>query len=564
MEKKKTFLKNNYWMAFPIIHIIASFFYEHAFFNFDFNLGTMNSIQLGESVSNSFEFILTYVISKIFAVVLIWMLWKLIFAIIEKKIPGKILIIFGCLFVLFTAICLIKWPMSMVGDGTSDHLITYLYAKSFVPYYWHSIFTGCLYAACLMVVPTAFSIPVFQSLMFFSVLGYVFSIIDRYTESKGKHKWAKYLILIMVFTPHFIDLISNSWRCCYYAILALLFFAMILETVLLEEKAGIKKLIIAMMIAALLSVWRSEGIFYGIFGFFALLIWGYRYKVKKVILWMAIFFVTFFLLGRPATIGQEKYYGNDYLIVCFINPLTNILNDTNNNLSYEGAEEDIAAIEAVVPISVLRQYGYLGYLSNNYAKGFEDIDQSGASKEAGSAFVKASIRMIVHNPKTYIKTQVNFWLTSFDVERKCYIEKFNGEKEEYLGFSREIWDKGSALLYSEPGVQAWIDNETRESLMYTVETIRGYYSVAWKGQGRFVPQFLGFLLLMVLDLSIVVTEIVNVFRKRRSNLIFGWIGMLLLVVMAATILTMPSAYVAYFYTFIYCSVMFIILYSTRY
>ncbi len=563
MDKKKTFIKNNYWMLFPIIHIIASFFYERAFFNWDMNLGAMFAVPINESVSNASEFVITYIFSKAIACVFIWLIWKLIFGIIKKQISAKVLVIFGTLFVLYCLACVIKWPQSMIGDGGSDHLITYLYAKSFVPYYWHAIFTGCLYSACFMVVPTAFALPVLQCLMVFGVLGYIFDILDRYTEKIGKFKWAKYLTLVAVISPLFLDLITNSWRCCYYAILTMLFFAMILETVLLEDKASIRKIIIVMIIAAILAVWRSEGILYGAPGFFAMLVWGCRYKWKKVVLWMLLFCSVFYLLGRPGKIGQEKYYGKDYLMVCFVSPLANIFNDSNNNLSYEGANDDIAAIEAVVPISVLRQYKYMGYLSNNYSKGYVDIDQSGATKEEGAAFVKASISIILHNPGTYVKSQINVWLDSFDYDKRLYIEEYIGEKDEYKGFSLAMWNDGKAELLGDAGVNSWANNATKNRAMYFIDKCSDKYIKIWEGKSFFNFKLLGLLALVLMDCVIALAEIINIFKKRYRDMMFGGMSLVLLAVLAATILMMPTPFVAYFYTFVYCSFMVGVFYGIR-
>lgn len=563
MEKIKIYLKNNYWIVFPIVHIIASFIYERFYFYWNTQIGNMFAVPINASVGNGVEFFTAYIISKLISIAFIWMIWKLVFAIIGKKIPLKTILIFGILFVGFCAACVAKWPQSIIGDGGSDHVITYLYAKSFIPYYWHSAYTSCLYAACFMVAPTAFSLPVLQCLMVISVLGYVYTIIDRYTTKIDKFKWAKYLTFFALISPMFIDFLTNSWRCCFYAILAILFFAMIIEIVLLEDSPKVKKLIAAMIIGAILSVWRSEGIIYGILGFLALLIWGYRYKLKKIVIWMLLFCVTFFILGRPSAIGQDKYYGKDYLMVCFVNPLANIFNDSNNNLTYDGAKEDVEAIEKVVPVSVLAQYAYHGYLSNNYSKGFVDIDQTGASDEEGGAFIKAAIRIILHNPKTYVKTQVNIWFKSFDFTKYLYIEDYSGEKDKYNGFSFAMWETGEAELYKEAGVVSWQNNPIRIKGMNFIDEYWGRYNKLWSGKGFLNFKFLGLLVLIFIDCVIAVVEIIEWFKRNRRDTIFGLIALMLLAVIAATILMMPTPYIAYFYTFIYCSFMLGVIYGVR-
>lgn len=573
----KNFIRKYYRLIFPVIHILTSFVYERFFFIWDTSLSGIWSVPVKDNVSNEFEFWMTYGISKIISIVLIFLIWKLVFAIIDKKIRKKTLIIFGILFIICAAINVLEWPESIIGDGASDNVIAYYYSLRFIPYYWQSIFTGCLYSACFMVAPTAFALPVLQPLALSCVMGYAYTVIEKYTEETGRLKWTKYLVLTLILLPQFYDMMSNPWRCCLYTIIVILFFTMIIDAVINgkgeavtdkseiisenKRRAAINKHVITVMfLAVILSVWRSEGILYGALGFLAMLIWGCRYRWKQIVLYMLLFFSVFYLAGRPSAIGQKKYYGNDYLKVCFINPLSNIFNDSEANLDYDGAEEDIAAIEKVVPVSILRQYNYFGYLSNNYSKGYEDIDQSGSSDEDGSAFTKAAIRIILHNPVVYIKTQLRAWELSLNYDFKYYIEPYHYEKDTIESFPKTMWEQGNDAVYESTGVSEWGGLNLKKRIMWKLDLIRAYYIFGWNETDI---KFYGHILLIVLDLAMVIWEISDIFRKKYKDLAFGWIAVLLLGVLAATVLMIPATYEAYFHSFNLMSYLLVIIFAVR-
>lgn len=190
----KKLLPRNIEMIFPIIHFLLTFLWERSLFlfsssNWDYFITEARS----DYVSNTAESVIVYIISKILAGLLIFLLWKLIFAIIKKRISKSKIVLFGIIYLIGFVIGIISFP-SIFGLEI-DNFTNYMQAIRFLPNYWQSIFTGTVYIGCMMVIPHPFSIFMFQWLSFVIVIAYVYTGIERFLQ-KGK---CKYIALLFLF-----------------------------------------------------------------------------------------------------------------------------------------------------------------------------------------------------------------------------------------------------------------------------------------------------------------------------------------------------------------------------
>ena len=75
----------------PLIHFAASFFYERLVFIFGCDYSIVAAKPLNDSISDRFEYYVTYAITKVLAAIMIWYFWKALFALkdcIAKKSPA--------------------------------------------------------------------------------------------------------------------------------------------------------------------------------------------------------------------------------------------------------------------------------------------------------------------------------------------------------------------------------------------------------------------------------------------------------------------------------------------
>lgn len=169
----KKFLKNNTENILPLIHFLLTFVWERIIFDFSSHnslKSLFGTVTRNNYISDQVEFIIVYTVSKIFAGLLIWFMWKLIFKITKREICKIKILLFGIIFLVGVIIGIFSYPSTFALE--IDNYINYLQAIHFFPTYWHSIYTGVIYAGCMLVIPHPFSIFVFQWLFFIIVPGF--------------------------------------------------------------------------------------------------------------------------------------------------------------------------------------------------------------------------------------------------------------------------------------------------------------------------------------------------------------------------------------------------------
>ena len=267
---------------------------------------------------------------------------------------------------------------------------------------------------------------------------------------------------------------------------------------------------------------------------------------------MVMTFGTFFV---PQKLGDIKYYGKDY---SFINSFPVLKNILCSGISYEGAGDDLTALNAVVPWEAIRYYGMDGYRRYNYASGRKDINQSLASDATASAYMKAYYRMVLQNLPVYGKTQASMLLKAIMVIENEYVVGCDRPPDPDLQpWTLESWDIGREDLENERFVEAWMNGEIHQR--FSAFALKGINRI----EGLFRKIYFYSLILILIPLF----EIFLFFKegirliKRKKNL-FGLAGIafLLLGQAAAIALVMPAGVLVYFHAYYYCSFILCLIY----
>ncbi len=537
MDKKKL------RFLFPLIHFLASFGYERLLFLFNEFDSMYTEALYPEVISDKTEYILTYIVTKLFAGVFICLLWQLVFLIVDRKIPRKVFATFAVIFCLGVVVGLLVWPECY---GISiDNYITYYYALRFIPFYWHHMFTGCIYGAMMMVIPVTAAIALLQWLFLVWTVGYLFFRIYKSSRFKKNTEWFALGLLLL---PEFFEVAVNPYRNVLYTILCINFFTVITMDALDKVSLDKGRIIYLVSVGSIVTLWRSEGLVLGVLGVLAAVFAGYRANLKKAAFAIAIFAACVFVIGRPQKIGNAKYYGNDYLIVSSIRPIQYILNSEYSNLTYDGAGEDIAAVEAIVPLNVLKQWGLYGYVSNNRAQGREDIDQSFASKEEKSRFIKAYVRLGIHNIKPCLVSQLNYFYKAMGIDFQYYAPEYRGEDTGMPEYRLAAWDKGMQEFSQNASMGAWQNSSLRTAGYNIFAQIRDKYIVFLDAVGLSVFAHVA---MLALTIALLIREFVNVIRKKYDKLFLGLMLLVWLLELGVIIVGMPFSYSLYLYPFFF-------------
>lgn len=549
MASRITFSKkiqiDNKWIL-PLLHFIASFLFERITLIPSRASEVFFSVSLSDRFSVKFEQVMTYSISKVMAAVIIFFLWKLVFWFLNKESDKETKIIFGILLVISVASTILLWPGVFEAGG--DNCIPFSYAIRLMPEYWHGIYLSSLYTASMMVFPHAIAINVLQTILFVAVLGYVYNRIKK-SEAFQNVKWVRFLVFPMIIFADSFTVATNPERAEYNASLTVLFVSIVLFDILEKKKRSNYELILLLVFAGFLSVFRSEGIIVSILGFIALLIFVYKPKLKDAAGLCIALLAVHFVLSLPSKVGAQKYYGSDYSIINSFNSLHNILCSDKSNLSYEGVEKDIEAIGAITPIEVIKEFSGEGYRRLNFSKGYADINQSRAGKEASDAFLAAYKNLLIHNLPIYIKTQWHMFLGAIEVKNSTYIEEYNGEGTDLPMFDRTLWSVGDADLLVIPGRYTWERIDAKNSIAAIITIPRLKYIDFLKDSGIYTVLFV---LELVASVVIVVSGIIKCFKKKFNEAGPATIALILDGYLLAMSLLMPVGANMYYHAYIYC------------
>ena len=539
--------KKQIWLIPPAIHFLLSFIFERSILIFNDTSATRLAIARSAGYSDKAEHIVFYVLAKIFAAILIFLVWKLIFYVFENFNKNSAV---RCGIVIFLVL-IIVYGVFLYPDilmRSDDNYITYAYAKRLWPEYWHSAYLSIVYAACLMFFPNPMAISVIQWVGLSFAAGYLFNRIKKSPVLKGKGAWFSLLIFLL---PNTYILIVDPYRTELYAIVCVLFTtAMVMDAV--DGVARKPWFYVAFgVLAGFIGVWRSEGIIFGLGGFIAMLIWGYKLSFKKVVLYGAIACVAFVLILLPQKAGDAKYYGKDYTIINSFPSLKNILNDGNHNISYEGADESLRAIDKVVPLDVVRIYGMNGYHRYNLSQGRADINQSFASDEDAKAYVDGFYDLVLHNKKIYLKTQLTMWGQALILPVELFNLPAVGIEQVTVlpDFSLPIWDSGRAECIEDARLGIWGENSFRRAVAGFIRQAMSAY------ENSFLNKFMikGIMLVAITLIGTVsmAYEAVLYFKKKRENTAIGVFLLILLIQYAAIVLVMPAGAQVYFHATYY-------------
>ncbi len=539
----------------PIIHFLSTFGLERLVLKFDSDsaLQVAFSVPLSDTFSLPFERVMCYVISKLFAGIIIFAIWKLIFRVFDslrckdvkpaKSADRRRMIIFTAIWAVLMVCILIWWPDNLRAGLDND--ITFSFSLRLMPEYWHSMLLGCLYTAAMMIFPHSIAIVLLQGTLFVFTVGYLYARLEN-SPVLGKYKKLKYFALLIILFRDAFNILNNPERPEINASLLLFFITLVTMDIIDKKVRSDAQLIMILCFGAFLSVFRSESIIPVLLGSMALLIINYRMKPIKRFIFIMVYALVMIAFIFPGKVGEKKYYGQDYKIINTFPSLRNILNSQDSNLSYEGAAEDIEAIDSIVPTELIGEYGTWSYRRYNYGNGHIDFNQSRAGIDKSSRYMSAYKNIVLHNIPMYLKTQGCMLLSALETGVDELEIPYTGEHHEITEIGRELWEAGTEDYLNAKGRYFWEGFGLRNALYAFLTGIRiGYFLK--------VTEFKVYAVFNILEILAgiftVIFSFIKLLKKKKIYLASFISSLILTVYFAALSLVMPVGANMYFHAY---------------
>lgn len=452
-----------WWQLGALVHFMATFFWDKLIFRTD-TYGFGLEI-LDDTVTLETERLIHQLCARGLSLVLILGVWYLGCRLVRGDFLKKELLAFCGIFLGFSLLNLFFFPESFTLMEW-DNVIAYSYSIRNIPFYWHNALTTIYYAACFYLFPLPL---VVQELSIAAYSGLAVFCLFRLKRSR-------LFALFLLVMPEAWALATNPYRNDLYALVLLWTTVLILS---LWERQTIPAPVCSaglIFLLAILGVWRSEGILFSLVLLFLFLFLRRSSGLPRLLGWTVLWAALVAALGIPQKIGTQKYYGSDYTMVTTMSWLQPVLNQENPNLSYSGAEEDLAVIAAVTPLDWIREGGISGYRAYNVSQG-RDINQSGADSHTREEYTPAAFRLILHNLPTFILDRLNLFLEANRFPSPLVLPQYTGEpnpfpENTYLEYTT-LLDQGLEELYngSNPLVSRWYHSSFRSSVRQQLDAL---------------------------------------------------------------------------------------------
>lgn len=310
----------------------------------------------------------------------------------------------GSYFLLMLVFLLLTWP----GIWRIDEFTILRTARDLHVHYWQGYLTSVYYIFCLMMIPAPVSVILFMCLINSAVVGYLIYKLLEYTKG---NRLTYLLYLPFLFFP-VIDSNLYPMRMSVYAFLELLLLAKLCFWKIEDRRPGKKELGAVLLLAGIITCWRSESIYYLIlFPVLLLMVLWKRVGKKELAAALLAYLACSVLLVGIQKVGEGEGRGDGYELTALIRPLTPLVVEA----AYAGETDLIADIDKVVNCAYIFQGAAEGEsgIGIFWRWGGEGLLKEGMyTREDYRAYKQAYYQLILRHPKVFLRERISTYLQS--------------------------------------------------------------------------------------------------------------------------------------------------------
>jgi len=378
-------------LALAVVHFIVSFFTDRFIFDyawFDFS----STKQLLRSVE-------TVGVKVVFFVLLVC-LWQGAFWAAKHADRFCLKVAGGYMFFMLVLL-LLTWP----GIWRMDEFGLLSSSVQLFPHFWQNYITSVFYVLALMLLPFPAGVVIVQCAC---ISLCVARLVTLAGESKNKSWW---ILLLPFFMFPVLDSNLYPIRMSLYAFLevlliAELFFATKRENI--SRKPGYW--IYVTVLAGVVTVWRTEAIYY-IVAYPVLLLFvgkGRKY-VKQIVLYLIVAVILFV----PQKVGEKMTSGQQYELTSVVLPLVPLVEAASEHADVQDLKL-LDVIDRVVNVEVTLQGAAQGKSGINLFWG-EPQFQRAYTEEEFAEFKSAYYQLIAKYPGVFLKERLDTFVDSSDL-----------------------------------------------------------------------------------------------------------------------------------------------------
>lgn len=379
---------NKTCVIIALIHWLLSFFSDRLIFDYvtwDF-----------ENLTQSIKTAMTVGAKAVFLLVLL-LVWQGIWYFVKKadrRCVRNTLIYFA----INLAVLLLVWP----GIWRMDEFGILNSATLLLPVFWQNYLTSLFYVFSLMLIPAPAGIVIVQCACISLLAGYVITWFE-----KGFGRLGLLSFIPFLFFP-VLDSNLYPMRMSLYA-----FLELSLVILLFETRQQSEKLTKCILLAAVVTVWRTEAVYYFVFlPLLLVILLAKKLDKKKLIRSVCGYLVLTLILFVPQTLGNRLTSGSQYDLTSVVLPLVDLV-QKEDEVNHDS--EELKKIDAVVSVDVAIEGAREGKNGISLFWTNPDFVRTDYTSSQYSQFKSAYYQLILKHPGVFLKERFTCFMQSEDL-----------------------------------------------------------------------------------------------------------------------------------------------------
>ncbi len=390
--KEKMKKLNKAALILAMVHFFVSFFTDRLIFTY--------VLLDGSTMKNTLRTIETFGVKAVFLLVLVF-LWQGIFWAVKQADRRNVKVAVGYM-ALMMVLLVLTWP----GIWRMDEFGILSSSIQLYPHFWQNYITTVFYVLALMLLPFPAGVIVVQCACISVAVARMVSLCLSGKEEKNKKTFVLFLPFLML---PVLDSNLYPIRMSLYAFLEVLLIAELFylaKDVSVAIKRTTGYWCYVTILAAVVTIWRTEAIYYLVAYPVLLSLAGKGRKYVKPIICYIILSVILFV---PQKIGENLTSGQQYELTSVVLPLVPLMQEADRN----GDSEDVrllTVIDQVVNVEVTLRGAKEGKSGINLFWGEPEFQRT-YTREQFSEFKSAYYKLVVKYPKVFLRER---WMTFLD------------------------------------------------------------------------------------------------------------------------------------------------------